>query len=305
MPWTVFLFASVWLYRLLPGDIEMMTVGEGCIGTVANVRAELQLPPHEASTSAKSHSVKAKIKGYSRTGKRSFKRAFNRSIRDGYTLYHGRLFTPADFHLPFPNVTPTTSQVHLKANAPPQKPSGATKRLSVFTWNMRGMSSDRYQCLLEWLRGNPFDVVCIQETHWKFTNTWQTDQYHAVHSGDTTNHAGLLTLISKKLLKAESLSWTERIPGRLVQLKLQGRSQDLDLIHCYQHVHKFTKMDDRAAFWLELQTTLTSLPTRNRCCVLGDFNTTIPVANAKVGHKDFLHQGNRKVGPNHKDWKSL
>ena len=136
-------------------------------------------------------------------------------------------------------------------------------------------------------------------------STWTTEHYHAVHSGDTTSHAGLLTLISKKLLKAESLSWTERVPGRLVQLKLRGRSQDLDLIHCYQHVHKPAKMDDRDVFWTELQSTLTSLPTRNRCCVLGDFNTTIPVANAKVGHKDFLHQGVRQIGPNHKDWKSL
>ena len=118
-------------------------------------------------------------------------------------------------------------------------------------------------------------------------------------------HAGLLTLISKKLVKAESLSWTERVPGRLVQLKLRGQTQDLDLIHCYQHVHKLTKMDDREAFWLELQSTLTSLPTRNRCCILGDFNTTIPVANAKVGFKDFLHHGTRQFGPCHKDWKSF
>ena len=240
--------------------------------------------------------------GYSKTGKRSFKRAFNRSIRDGYTIYHGRIFTPTDFNLPIPTHKP---QVQSAVRMPSHKSTGATSRLSVFCWNMGGMSSDRYQCLLEWLQSCPCDVVCIQETHWKFSSTWTTEHYHAVHSGDTTSHAGLLTLISKKLVQAESLSWTERVPGRLVQLKLRGRTQDLDLIHCYQHVHKLIKMDDREAFWMELQNTLTSLPTRNRCCILGDFNTTIPVANAKVGLKDFLHHGARHFGPRHKDWKSL
>ena len=299
MNWSAIFFVIYWLGNLQLFDKQMSAVGEGCISTVADARADYQLP-HATRSSAKTHSVKAKNMGYSKTGKRSFKRAFHRSIRDGYTLYHGRIFTPTDFNLPFPS---TDSQVHPKVLTPPQKPTGATTRLSIFNWNMGGLSSERYQCLLEWLRGNPFDVVCIQETHWKFTNTWQTNQYHAVHSGDTTNHAGLLTLISKKLIREESLSWTERVPGRLVQLKLRGRSQDL--IHCYQHVHKSTKMDDRATFRMELQSTLTSLPTRNRCCILGDFNTTIPVANAKVGHKDFMHGGVRQVGPNHKDWKSF
>ena len=302
MNWTAIIIVSFWLCNLLIFDQQMSAVGEGCIGTVANVRAQQQLSSRDASSSAKLHSGKAKNMGNSKTGKRSFKRAFNRSLRDGFTLYHGRIFTPTDFHLPPPTLT---SQVNPKVSTPPQKPSGVTTRLSFFSWNMGGMSSERYQCLLEWLRGNPIDVVCIQETHWKFTNTWQTDQYHAVHSGDTTNHAGLLTLISKKLLKEESLSWTERIPGRLVQLKLRGRVQDLDLLNCYQYVYKSSKLADRAAFWTELHGTLTSLPTRNRCCVLGDFNTTLPVANAKVGHKDFLHQGVRHVGPNHKDWKSF
>ena len=302
MNWKAIITVGFWLCNLLISDQMTSAVGEGCIGTVANARAEQQPLQQDALTSAKSHSGKAKNMGYSKTGKRSFKRAFHRSIRDGFTTYHGRIFTPTDFNLPLPTQKP---QVKSDVRMPSHKSSGANSRLSVFCWNMGGMSSDRYQCLLEWLRSCPCDVVCIQESHWKFTSTWTTEHYHAVHSGDTTSHAGLLTLISKKLLKAESLSWTERIPGRLVQLKLRGRSQDLDIIHCYQHVHKTTKMEDRDAFWTELQSTLASLPTRNRCCLMGDFNTTIPVANAKVGHKDFLHQGVRQIGPSHKDWKSF
>ena len=302
MSWIAFINVSFWFCKVLFCNNHMMAVGEGCISTVADARADLQHPPLDTCISAKSHSGKAKNMGYSKTGKRSFKRAFLRSIRDGFTTYHGRFFTPTDFNLPLPTLKP---QVKSDVRMPSPKSSGAHSRLSVFCWNMGGLSSDRYQCLLEWLRSCQCDVVCIQETHWKFTSTWTTEHYHAVHSGDTTSHAGLLTLISKKLLRAESLSWTERVPGRLVQLKLRGRSQDLDIIHCYQYVHKPTKMEDRDAFWTELQNTLVSLPTRNRCCLLGDFNTTIPVANAKVGHKDFLHQGVRQIGPSHKDWKSF
>ena len=302
MNWKAYPLVIFWLNFLLTFYFQMSAVGEGYISTVADVGAEFHPLYREDPFSAKTHSVKAKNTGLSKTGKRSFKRAFRRSIRDGFTMYHGRIFTPNDFNLPIP---PTQPQVPSKCKHQPQKPSGDTNRLSIFCWNMGGMSSERYQCLLEWLNINHFDIVCIQESHWKFTNTWQTSQYHAVHSGDTTNHAGLLTLISKKLIKEESLTWTERVPGRLVQLKLRGHFQDLDLLHCYQHVHKPSKMTDRSIFWTALHDTVAGLPTRNRCCILGDFNTTLPVANAKVGLKDFLYQGVRHVGPIHRDWKSL
>ena len=87
MNWTAITIVSFWLCNLLIFDQQMSAVGEGCIGTVANVRAEQQLSLHDASFSAKLHSGKAKNMGYSKTGKRSFKRAFHRSIRDGYTIY--------------------------------------------------------------------------------------------------------------------------------------------------------------------------------------------------------------------------
>lgn len=167
------------------------------------------------------------------------------------------------------------------------------RNLQETSWNMGGMPSDRY----------PLTLFAF--TRRRIGSLPTHDQYHAVHSGDTTNHAGLLTLISKKLIKDESLTWTERVPGRLVQLKLRGRTQELDLLHCYQHVYKPSKMADRTSLWTELHNTVAGLPSRNRCCILGDFNTTKPVANAKVGHKDFLHHGVRHVGPSHKDWKSL
>lgn len=106
------------------------------------------------------YSGKAKNKGFGMTGKRSFKRAFHRSIRDGFTMYHGRIFTPSDFNLPFTTDKP---QVHPHVRTQPQKP----------------YASFNFQL--------------------------------------------------------------ERRLGRLVQLKLRGRTQDLDLTHCYQQVYKPSK----------------------------------------------------------------
>ena len=273
--------------------------GEGCDTAVGITEATVYNFLMD-STVVKAHGQRPKIQSKRGTGKRSFKRAFKRSLKDGYTLYHGRIFTPQDFNLPIPTPSP---QVPSHTRYQPQKPSGATNRLSVFSWNCGGLATDKYQCLQEWLRCNAFDIVCLQETHWKFTNTWQTDQFHAIHSGDTTNHAGILLLISKRLTTAESITWVERMAGRLLHVRIRGSTQNLDIIACYQYVHRHTSMQSRSNVWDELQDTLTGIPRRNRICMMGDMNTSLPIANTKVGINGFLHKDRRAEGPHHRDWK--
>ena len=276
-------------------------VGEGCGTAVGATEAvdNLSFLEHHA---AKEHGQRPKIESKRRTTKRSFKRAFNRSIRDGYTMYHGKIFTPQDFNMPIPTSTP---QVKLSPRVSPCQPSGASNRLSVFSWNCGGLSSDKYQCLQAWLLQHQFDIVCLQESHWRFTSTWKTEQFHAIHTGDTSCHSGILLLVSTRVSSADSITWTERIAGRLLHVRLRGSTQNLDIIACYQHVHRPKDMQDRMTFWDELSDTLHGIPNRNRLCMMGDFNTSLPIANSKVGIETFNHHQQRVAGPQHRDWKQL
>ena len=276
-------------------------VGEGC-GTAVGATEAVGNLRFLDNYAAKEHGQRPKIESKRRTTKRSFKRAFNRSIRDGFTMYHGKIFTPQDFNLPIPNSPP---QVKLCPRVSPHTPSGASNRLSVFSWNCGGLSSDKYQCLQAWLLQHQFDIVCLQESHWRFTSTWKTEQYNAIHSGDTSCHSGILLLVSKRLSSADSITWTERIAGRLLHARLRGSTQNLDIIACYQHVHRPKSMQDRTTLWEELSDALHGIPNRNRLCMMGDFNTSLPIANSKVGIETFIHHQQRVAGPQHRDWKHL
>ena len=298
MIWHNWLFLG-WIFISLNCANDNPHRGEGCgtaVGTTRAVSCNFLMN----STAVKAHGLRPKIQSKRGTGKRSFKRAFLRSLKDGFTTYHGRIFTPQDFNLPLPT---SSTQVPSHTRFQSQKPSGATSRLSVFSWNCGGLATDKYQCLQEWLHRNDFDIVCLQETRWKFTNTWQTDRFHAIHSGDTTNHAGILLLLSKRLTTADSITWVEKVAGRLLHVRLRGSTQNLDIIACYQHVHRHTTLQSRTRVWDELQDTLTGIPKRNRICMMGDMNTSLPVANTKVGINGFLHNDRRAEGPHHRDWK--
>ena len=173
------------------------------------------------------------------------------------------------------------------------------------SWNCGGLASDKYQSLQVWLLQHQFDVVYLQESRWRFTSTWNTENYHAIHSGDSTHQAGILLLVAKRISSADSITWTERIAGRLLHARIRGSTQHLDIIACYQHVFRSQSMQDRHNFWDELSDTLNGLPNRNRLCLMGDFNTSLPIANSKVGLENFLHHQQRIAGPIHRDWKHL
>ena len=168
-----FLLISIWSNLAIPTATMTSCVGEGCGTAVGTTEAvdNLSFLEHHA---AKEHGQRPKIESKRRTTKRSFKRAFNRSIRDGFTMYHGKIFTPQDFNLPIPTSTP---QVKLSPRVSPCPPSGASNRLSVFSWNCGGLSSEKYQCLQAWLLQHQFDIVCLQESHWRFTRLGKLNSF--------------------------------------------------------------------------------------------------------------------------------
>lgn len=81
-----------------------------------------------------------------------------------------------------------------------------------------------------------FDVVTLQETQWPFTREWSTASYWVIHSGSQSRAGGVLTLISRKLVSQDNLSWAEEIPGRLLWIRLHSTHRDHDILNCYQYV---------------------------------------------------------------------
>ena len=273
-------------------------VGEGYVGTMASMRAVNY--NYNQNITAKPHGTQPKIQSISKVVKRSYKRAYHRAIKHGCTQYHGRTMTPQDFQM-----TPPTTKPQV---APAQKPSrhtsrGTKQRISVLTWNMGGLTSASYTCLQEWLKTTRIDVIHLQETHWKFSNEWQTDEYNCIHSGCTTSQAGILTMISKRLGHRDNITWQEPIPGRLLHVRVKGQLQSLDLINVYQHVYRPSNLTARDVIWSTLQSTLATIPARKICTVMGDFNTSLPMTSSKVGLADYHSDTGRTKGPQHKDWR--
>ena len=112
-------------------------VGEGCGTTVGATGAVDTSCNTLDDTTAKEHGQRPKIMSKRRTTKRSFKRAFNRSLRDGFTMYHGKIYTPQDFNLPIPC---SPSQVKSCPRISTLTPTGASNRLSVFLLELRWVS---------------------------------------------------------------------------------------------------------------------------------------------------------------------
>ena len=85
--------------------------------------------------------------------------------------------------------------------------------MTMFSWNAGGLKQSDWDNLQLWLSRQEIAVVMIQETKWNHCFEWLTDTCTCIHSA--TNPAktgGLLTLISKKLIAQQRVSWQELLP---------------------------------------------------------------------------------------------
>ena len=229
--------------------------------------------------------------------KRSFRRAIKRAETHGFTLYKGRLCTAQQLGTKFIG---SSQDLPKKINIT-QNRKLKRKRLTCCSWNCSGLSPSGWDYMQQWIDCQRLDVLMLQETHWRHTSEWTTENYYVLHSGAGSGHAGLLCMISKDLCAMHDLSWQEVIPGRLLHFRIHGRDRDLDFINIYQHIHARDRMDDRHHLWMALQTLLTRFPKRNHLTILGDWNTSLRKTSAAVGLDTFLWHENRCGGPNHTD----
>ena len=274
------------------------SLGEGCVSAMADTRA---VHMHRNGTStAKIHGHQPKIQSNSKVVKRSYKRAYHRAITHGCTQYHGKTMIPQDFHQMTP---PAPQQVPTHPKPSNSRSQGTKHRVSVLTWNVGGLTSAFYTCFQEWLRSTRIDIIHLQETHWRFSNEWQTSEYNCIHSGCLTARAGVLTMVSKRLGHSDNITWQEPIPGRILHVRVKGQLQSIDLINLYQHVFRPSNLPARDDFWTTMQSTLDQVPARNICITMGDLNTSLLMTSTKVGLADYHSDTGRQTGPKHKDWR--
>ena len=269
-------------------SFRVISLSEGYVSVMGDVGAAYAAKQHDSRPrmgSAPTDSVR----------KRAYRRAIRRALQHGWTWYRGQILTPdlvAPHHLKalsFDTFDETPSN-QIKTHHP------KGQRFSCLSWNVSGLSLERWDALQQWILLQDLDLICLQETHWKHESQWLTSHYHHIHSG-SNSQGGLLVMVSKRLCSFDQVTWNSIIPGRLQHLRITLGGRALDLIHCYQFVRKLGNDDNRAHLWQQLHDVLSTLPHRNLLLLTGDWNTSLTRTSSLVGLGDFQWQGKRIPGP--------
>ena len=164
--------------------------------------------------------------------KRSFRLACNRAKQHGFTWYRDGLVSASHLGVLY---EPHQSSMKLPPNVPGHKHK-LRQRLTCFSWNAGGLSTDGWDAFQLWMEKQQIDILAIQETHWPFSTEWVLNHYWALHSGTGHCSGGVMCLISKKLCPEHLISWHEPIPGRLLHLRIHGLSKCIDVINISERV---------------------------------------------------------------------
>lgn len=244
--------------------------------------------------------------------KRSYRRAVRRVSQHGYTWYRNRILATQDIPKHHRSTTKTScfdDSPHIAVDIPHSCTPSQQKqhqRMTLFSWNAGGLTQSSWDNLQMWLSKQDISVVFVQESKWKHCSEWLSPAYTCIHSAATpTKSGGLLTLVSRRLIGQQLISWHEIIPGRLVHVRLHFSSRSVDLLHCYQHVWRLDNAEAREHYIQTLSSTLTRIPRRNLLYMAGDFNTTIPCSSEVIGNGSFMHCGQLHTGSTHQDWMQL
>ena len=236
--------------------------------------------------------------------KRTFRRACNRAITHGFSWYHGRQMTVADF--PPTLVQRCKQQAHARHVA--QKPGqnqfhAPQRRLRCMQWNCSGLSAAKLDEIKIWSASQALDVLVLCETRWTFDGEWTDAQWSYVHSGDPdTRGAGLLIMIPNSFCHSDAIQYQTIIPGRLLHIRLHNLQRPVDIVAIYQLMNDCSKQRilRRQHLWKTLDSTMQALPKRNTLVLLGDFNCNVTSFEANVGWGSFhwhgsLHENTRHV----------
>ena len=236
--------------------------------------------------------------------KRSFKRAYARSLRDGVAWYKGHCMQPIDF--PATMSKPRQPCPSRRAGVPPSPcaPISRTHRLNIVQFNVGGLSSYKLEEIKEWGLHIKADLIVLLESRWSFTSQWSDSNWHALHSGTSEDAAdGVLVLFNARSIQASQIGSIDLIPGRLVHVRVHYRQRACDLICCYNYMDdRSTKRQTlRQTFWTALDKCISSIPNRNSMLIAGDMNCSLEADAPHVGTTFFTWQGKHHQGPKHRD----
>ena len=212
----------------------------------------------------------------------------------------------AHSHLPSPSLSP-------------QNPDAPDPYIRIITWNCGGLNSVRFTETLAWLASirshTPVDIVCLQETKWRDSAEFSSDDWNCVHSGSGESQAGILFLVHKSLAPQSQLRFNHLCPGRLLHLRIETQPA-IDLLGTYQHawnpqaqlphasLEQRTQilLQKRAHIHSQISAWVRSVPKRNSLMLLGDFNSSLAPSSPHVGPGVLQHSQPR---PDHHDFQQL
>ena len=233
--------------------------------------------------------------------KRSYKRAFNRAQRAGWTWYRGHCYTVDQF--------PKGLKRSVRATPPRQQHQqprafAPRHRLQVGHVNVGGLSSDRLQELKLWAIDAELDVLLLSETRWCYENDWSDAKWHHIHSGTEADRSdGLLFLIRTNVCTTAQIGFASVLPGRIGHLRIFFRNRALDIVGCYQYTANQANFRNgkRQTFWTLMNQQASALPKRNSVLFVGDFNCSAHHLPPYTGTDKHRCGPNLKRGTQHQD----
>ena len=238
----------------------------------ARVGAVSATAPEAASAAKPSGTRKASVPFKNtqphRHVKRAYKRAFARSCREGGAHYRGQWHPMAWFE----KTNLRTPSLHVRSQAQSSCP-----HWNVISWNAAGLTAATFQEIETFARTIRADIFMLQETKWTLESTWASQDYLYVHTAGVGKHdrlAGLLMMISTRLVKAEQLQYCVHHAGRLLHVRIPHGHTHVDLVNWYQYAvnQQADTFDRRQKLLIKLQKCLAHLPRRNSLILGGDFN---------------------------------
>ena len=220
---------------------------------------------------------------FSKIQKRSYARALRRAAERGGAWYRGRWIKqdPAA-RSTLTSAAPTRHSTRQTGRA---SPGTASRHYDLLTWNVGGLGGGLYDELLLYIKQSSHDIVIVQETKWRFESTWEDEQHYFIHTGSQAKdhcHAGVLTVIARRIVDPGSLRFIAPIAGRLLRVQFKHGPRQIDVINVYQHTWRNTKHVTalRSKLWDELTKQVHEVPLRSRLLIGGDFNTPCLQAGA-------------------------